>query len=295
MQLLLKLNSQAVLVGYKNMKKNLFPILLILLTSLYSQNIYSAVVNETAADAVVCVASGAMLDDDTACKTTPSQYSIKIYEMGLCTAHPYGDKTEIEIDKSSCTVTYTDTAPTAVDVAADIGTTLPLTGKSTPPSEGTYTYAYLILGQTFEVSGTFTNTSGGTTTTYYSAANNGVSTDASDFATTTDNLVNFGDTTCSSGYIGAAVTGGTLDGFITNTAFSRSEQNDVTSNQCDKRGRLIGVMILDNPVVVTSETIAVIFNFIVTDFGVEFGDSNDAGIVPEDFGSGPFSGYFTVK
>ena len=77
MQLLLKLNSQAVLVGYKNMKKNLFPILLILLTSLYSQNIYSAVVNETAADAVVCVASGAMLDDDTACKTTPSQYSIK--------------------------------------------------------------------------------------------------------------------------------------------------------------------------------------------------------------------------
>ena len=41
--------------------------------------------------------------------------------------------------------------------------------------------------------------------------------------------------------------------------------------------------------------IAVIFNFIVTDFGVEFGDSDDSGIVPEDFGSGPFSGYFTVK
>ena len=279
------------------MKKRLYLILIILISVFYSQLSFSAVTNTTAFAGVTCAASGAMMTDDTDCKATPTQYSIQIYEMGLCASHPYGDKTEIEIDLSSCTKTYSDPAPVAVDVAAAIGSTLPLTGTSTPPAEGTYKYPYLILGQSFEISGSFTNTVGGIATTYYSAANNGVSTSAADFASSTDNLVNFGDSDCESGYIGAVVTGGTLDGFITNTAYSRSETADVTSDECDKRGRLIGVMNLDAPVVVSSDTIAVIFKFILTDFGIQFTDGDDVGVTPdssEGFGSGPFSGYFTV-
>ena len=279
------------------MKKRLYVILILLISVFYSQSSFSAVTNTTADDGTTCVASGAMMTNNNSCKATPTQYSIQIYEMGLCPSHPYGDKTEIEIDLSSCTKTYSDTLPAVVDVAAAIGSTLPLTGISTPPAEGTYRYPYMIMGQSFVASGSFANTVSSTTTTYYSAANNAVSTSASDFATSTDNLTNFGDSDCESGYIGATVTGGTMDAFITNTAYSRSETADVTGNQCDKRGRLIAVMDLDTPVVVSIDTIAVIFNFILTDFGIEFSDSDDADVVPDStdgFGSGPFSGYFKV-
>ena len=149
----------------------------------------------------------------------------------------------------------------------------------------------------YKVSGSFTNTpEGGSATTYYSAANNSISTSAADFASSTENLTNFGGANCESGYIGSAVTGGTLDGFITNTSFSRSETSDVTDEACDKNGRLVAVMSLNAPIVVTSDTIAVIFKFILTDFGSTFSDGDDAGVAPDSdgFGSAPFSGYFTV-
>jgi hypothetical protein len=244
------------------------------------------------------VAEGAMMPDDSDCKATPTQYSIKIYEMGLCESHPYGtSQTSATIDKSSCSITYTDASPVEVDVAAAIGSTLPLTGESSPPAEGTYKYPYMIMGQSFKASASFTNTVSGTTTTYYSAADGGISTDEADLATTTDNLTNFGDSNCGSGYIGANVTGGTLDGFITDTAFTRSQSSEITNGSCDNAGRLVAVMNLNNPVKVSSDTIAVIFKFILTDYGVNFIDSDDSGVIPDTndgFGSAPFSGYFTV-
>lgn len=279
------------------MKKRLYLILIILISVFFSQSSFSAVTNATANGGTACAATGAMMTDDSDCRATPTEFSIQVYEMGLCSSHPYGDKTEIDIDLSTCTKTYSDTSPVAVDIAAAIGTTLLLTGTSTPPAEGTYGYPYIVIDKTLEVSGSFTNTpEGGSATTYYSAANNSISTSAADFASSTENLLNFGGANCESGYIGSAVTGGTMDGFITNTSFSRSETSDVTDEACDKNGRLVAVMSLNAPVVVTSDTIAVIFKFILTDFGSTFSDGDDAGVAPDSdgFGSAPFSGYFTV-
>lgn len=280
------------------MKNKLYIFFIIIVSVFTSQKVFSAVANVSSQAFTTCVAEGAMMTDDSDCKATPTQYSIKIYEMGLCESHPYGtSKTSATIDKSSCTVTYTDASPVAVDVAAAIGSTLPLTGTSTPPAEGTFKYPYMIMDKAFIVSGSFTNTVSGTSTTYYSAANNAVSTSEADFAATTENLTNFGDGSCGSGYIGANVTGGTLDGFITDTAYARSQSSEITGGECDKSGRLVGVMTLNNPVQVTSDTIAVIFRFILTDYGIQFTDGDDAGVVPDasdGFGSAPFSGYFTV-
>jgi hypothetical protein len=53
-------------------------------------------------------------------------------------------------------------------------------------------------------------------------------------------------------------------------------------------------MNLAAPFTVTSQTYAVNFNFILTNYGAQFVDGNDAGIVPEEFASAPFAGYFTV-
>lgn len=277
--------------------KILFSALFVLSTLSLSANAQT-IVNESAMASSACNASGFMMDDDSDCRVTPSTFSTTIYEIGLCTAHPYGVvKTSATFDASTCVVIYTDAAPAAVDLAAAIGTNTALPGTASAPPEGTYGFPYIKLGTDFTVAGSFTNTpAGGVATTYYSrGAGNAVNTTGPAVAQT-DSLKNFGDTNCSSGYVGAAVVGGTMDGFITDTAFTRSIDTDKSGTPviCNKSDRLVAVMNLAAPFTVTSQTYAVNFNFILTNYGAQFVDGNDADRIPEEFASAPFAGYFTV-
>ena len=278
--------------------KILFSALFVLSTLSLSAN--AAVENTTAVATTACNATGAMMTDDSDCRVTPSTFSTKIYEIGLCTAHPYGAaKTSATFDASTCVVIYTDAAPAAVDLAAAIGTNTALPGTASAPAQGTYGFPYIKLGTDFSVAGSFTNTpAGGSATTYYSrGAGNAVDTTGPAVAQT-DSLKNFdknGDgSTCTSGYLGAAVVGGTMDGFITDASFTRSNSGEVTAGICDKSARLAAVMNLSAPFTVTSQTYAVNFNFVLTDYGVQFIDTNNNLANAEEFGSAPFAGYFTV-
>ena len=276
--------------------KILFSALFVLSTLSLSAN--AAVKNENAVASTACSATGAMMANNSDCRVTPSTFSTKIYEIGLCTAHPYGAaKTSLTFDASTCVVIYTDAAPAAVDLAAAIGTNTALPGTASAPAQGTYGFPYIKLGTDFTVAGSFTNTpAGGVATTYYSSGVFNVINTVGPAVAQTDSLKNFGDTNCSSGYVGAAVVGGTMDGFITDTAFTRSIDTDKSGNPviCNKSDRLVAVMNLAAPFTVTSQTYAVNFNFILTNYGAQFVDGNDAGIVPEEFASAPFAGYFTV-
>jgi len=276
--------------------KILFSALFVFSTLSLSANAQT-IENENAMAFSACPATGDMVAEDGECRVTPSTFSTKIYEIGLCTAHPYGAaKTSATFDASTCVVIYTDAAPAAVDLAAAIGTNTSLPGTASAPPEGTYGFPYIKLGTDFTVAGSFTNTpTGGVATTYYSRSNGTVGTTAPAVAKT-DSLKNFGDASCSSGYVGAAVVGGTMDGFITDTAFTRSIDTDKSGNPviCNKSDRLVAVMNLAAPFTVTSQTYAVNFNFILTNYGGQFIDDNDAGIVPDEFASAPFAGYFTL-
>lgn len=249
-----------------------------------------------------CNATGTVMVADGDCRATPSTFSTNIYEIGLCTAHPYGAaKTSSTFDASTCVVIYTDAAPAAVDLAAAIGTNTTLPGTASAPTEGTYGFPYIKLGTDFTVAGSFTNTPiGGSATTYYSIGSGNVNTTGPAVAQT-DSLRNFdknGDgSTCTSGYLGAAVVGGTMDGFITDASFARSDSTEVgnvVSGLCDKSTRLVAVMNLSAPFTVTSQTYAVNFNFVLTDYGSQFIDGSSSDSIPDEFGSAPFAGYFTV-
>ena len=276
--------------------KFLFSALFVFSTLSLSAN--AAVQNTNAVATTACNATGAMMANDSDCRVTPSTFSTKIYEIGLCTAHPYGAaKTSATFDASTCVVIYTDAAPAAVDLAAAIGTNTSLPGTASAPPEGTYGFPYIKLGTDFTVAGSFTNTpTGGVATTYYSSGVSNVINTVGPAVAQTDSLKNFGDTLCSSGYVGAAVVGGTMDGFITNTAFTRSIDTDKSGNPviCNKSDRLVAVMNLAAPFTVTSQTIAVNFNFILTNYGSQFVDGIDPNRIPEEFASAPFAGYFTV-
>ena len=278
--------------------KILFSALFVFSTLSLSANAQT-IVNESAMASSACSATGAMMADDSDCRVTPSTFSTTIYEIGLCTAHPYGAaKTSLTFDASTCVVIYTDAAPAAVDLAAAIGTNTALPGTASAPAQGTYGFPYIKLGTDFSVAGSFTNTpAGGSATTYYSrGAGNAVNTTGPAVAQT-DSLRNFGDgSTCTSGYLGAAVVGGTMDGFITDASFARSQDNEntVVAGLCDKSTRLIAVMNLSTPFTVTSQTYAVNFNFVLTNYGAQFIDDSGSDSIPDEFGSAPFAGYFTV-
>ena len=275
--------------------KILVSALLISLT--FSLPAKSAVQNENAMASTACSATGAMMADDTDCRVTPSTFSTKIYEIGLCTAHPYGAaKTSLTFDASTCVVIYIDAAPDAVNLATAIGANTTLPGAASAPAQGTYGFPYIKLGTDFTVAGSFTNTpAGGTATTYYSRGAGNSPDTTGPAVTQTDSLKNFGDNTCASGYLGAAVVGGTMDGFITDTAFARSDSGDIADGStCDKSDRLVAVMNLVAPFTVTSQTYAVNFNFILTNYGAQFIDGSGSDSIPDEFGSAPFAGYFTV-
>ena len=276
--------------------KILFSALFVFSTLSLSANAQT-IVNENAVASSACPATGDMVTQDGDCRVTPSTFTTKIYEIGLCTAHPYGAaKTSATFDASTCVVIYTDAAPAAVNLAAAIGTNTTLPGTPSAPPEGTYGFPYIKLGTDFSVAGSFTNTpTGGSATTYYSIGGGNVNTTGPAVAQT-DSLKNFGDGNCSSGYVGAAVVGGTMDGFITDTTFTRSIDTDKSGNPviCNKSDRLVAVMNLAAPFTVTSQTIAVNFNFILTNYGAQFVDGNSTAGAPEEFGSAPFAGYFTV-
>ena len=136
--------------------KILFSALFVFSTLSLSAN--AAVQKRNAMASTACSATGDMMADGRLPRHAIN-FSTKIYEIGLCTAHPYGAaKTSATFDASTCVVIYTDAAPAAVDLAAAIGTNTTLPGTASAPPEGTYGFPYIKLGTDFTVAGSFTNT-----------------------------------------------------------------------------------------------------------------------------------------
>ena len=154
------------------------------------------------------------------------------------------------------------------------------------------------MGEEFTISASFTDSA---TVTHVTQATSGVGTvgGGDSVVETTETLRNFSLTTdantdCRSGFLAATVSGGTIDAYVTNNALTRSVLgNGATADECDNSGRLVGVMNLTAPVVVTSETVQVLFNFNLTNAGAQFFGTPNSNTVAES-GSGPFSGSFTI-
>tara|TARA_B110000483_G_C18013980_1_gene472294 strand:+ start:18 stop:863 length:846 start_codon:yes stop_codon:yes gene_type:complete len=277
---------------YKNFIRSLVTVGFLAMFSLAQ----AQVGNVTGDLGTTCQSTGTIMTASGACTFTPTAYKISIFEMGLCTANPFGAaQTGTTFDRTSCVTTYADAAPVTVDVAASLGgAPISLTGTSTPPAENTYTHAYMMMGDTFTVSGSFVNGAN----TFVSRADGSATTGIGNIQEAANNLTNFGDgTNCDSGFLNVPVSSGTMSAFITNAALVRSVRTGGAAGNpsvCANSGRLTGVMTLTTPVVVTSDTLQVVFNFDLTNQGVQFFDDAGNDSVPDAFGSGPFSGSFTV-
>jgi hypothetical protein len=88
---------------------------------------------------------------------------------------------------------------------------------------------------------------------------------------------------------------------ITNTTLVKpgaSDKETVSTGRgnkvlCTNADRLVGLITLTNPFTISADTINMQFNFNITNYGVQF-FNEDAYTVPNDVGSGPFSGSFVI-
>ena len=288
---------------------------IIVLSIVLSSSVVHGAIEKTAADALpLCDATLATAGHiipgaGTAgyagqCRSTPTTYKIKVFEMGVCTTHPYGaSKDTATFDTTACEVGYSDASPAAVDIGASIGSAASqMSGESSLPKNGLYSHAYLVFQNEFTVKGQITaannavyssNAGGGGACVIDARAGAGFTP-----VECTEKLTNFGGPNCISGYHGAAVAGGVIDGFIVSNTLQRGDgTTDVTAGgECTAAvsTKLVGVMSLSAPFSITPQTFGLNFKFNLTNQGIQWIEDGGVNGIPNGFSSAPFSGSFEV-
>ena len=270
-------------------KINLLSVLITLVLS-YS----NAAVAVTAAVLTACAATGTIMTADGQCRFTPSKYEVTIFEMGVCTANPM---TTDDFNTAVCSKTFTATDQTngfTADMAETLGGSIDLTGTSSRPANGTYKYPYIIMKNTFKVQASFVHSGA----TYY-LKNNGTVTTSAPAQDLTSTLSGFGNDNCDGEYLKSAVDVGFISGYLTNTALNKRDSSDISGSSPNRNcgsgtTRLVGIMELTAPFTISPSTLKMQFTFNITGYGAQFFDDAGSNSIPDQGGSGPFSGFFEV-
>ena len=234
----------------------------------------------------------------TACRFTPQTYKASVYEMGLCSVNPMAGAS---LDKSTCTTVFTATDQTnGSEHDFALGDAV-LAGVSTRPANGTYKFPYIILSNVFTIKAQFTKADN---TTFYvhndgGGGSCGTADTTSPAQECTSTLNQFAqNNVCDGEYLDAPVSIGTINGYLmqNSTLDKRDGAGETASNVCSNVDRLVGVINMDTPIVISPVTISFKFIFNVTGYGAQMFTNTAPGNNPNGGGgSGPFSGFFEFK
>ena len=234
----------------------------------------------------------------TACRFTPQTYKASVYEMGLCSVNPMAGAS---LDKSTCTTVFTATDQTnGSEHDFALGDAV-LAGISTRPANGTYQFPYIILSNVFTIKAQFTKADN---TTFYvhndgGGGSCGTADTTSPAQECTSTLNQFAqNNVCDGEYLDAPVSIGTINGYLmqNSTLDKRDGVGETASNVCSNVDRLVGVINMNTPIVISPATISFKFIFNVTGFGAQMFTNTAPGNNPNGGGgSGPFSGFFEFK
>ena len=248
------------------------------------------------------------------CYATPEAYGVTVYRMGLCTSNPAPTGAGSAPQVSDCTFTYINMDGEAESFASGGSATLS-SEFSFNPDVGSYRYAVIEIGNTFNIQAKYGPLSDGTT--YYTngtfgsfGKSTGGSAPGTDYAVTAAPLNTFygenGERVCTA-TASETVTGGTISAYLldepSDTSDSSSYGNliaNASSFPCAGVSRLFGVMDLGeaNKVNITSSTTSLTATFTVTNNGTTvIYDDNGNGTDSDGIGfdSGPFSVSFTTS
>ncbi len=245
------------------------------------------------------------------CAFAPDGYQVTIYEMGLCTSDPTAPTTSSAYETDTCSTVINSPSGQTINLAA--GSELTLTDV-TRPTNGTYTHAYMVLGNSFGITVTkqFTNTmhrydtatSGNfcwtTSGTEHNSDWSGTPANPTTFANCgtegeaapamyTEILDDFDEDTYNYGPV--SVESGNL------TAYLVTDSNDRLVNAVKTADRLFGKQTLGTAVEVTNTSSTFVVSFGVNQATSPHmsneGSPNTYDVIA--FGSGPFSAFITVE
>ena len=245
------------------------------------------------------------------CSFAPDEYTVKIYKMALCTTAPTRPTTTDTYDVSSCVDVIV--SPEGQDVNLAAGSEMTLSGV-TRPANGSYSYGYLLMANTFGIKAKkqFTNTMhtflDGATGNYCWTLDSSAYDSQSDGAgwENPSPLAECGGAGGTAGTYNAtldqfdvgeytagpiSVTGGTLSADLITNA------NGLVVTATQTADRIFGVQTFTTPVIVTTDS-----SLFTVSFGVNQASSmwmTDEGAANEydvyAIGSGPFSTFMTVE
>ena len=232
-------------------------------------------------------ASQIQADGVTFCAGTPDRFELDIYEMGLCTSNPIVN-TPKEFSKENCVVSMTSSIATTADLA---GTTVDLPSATTRPANNTYSYAYIVIKNTFGLKGSLKINDGAGGVHQYCSTRTGGSTNAAASCTPvnhTETLSTFDDTFSPDFGPAEMPSGGEVSAILTDSSLVRAGSEGAVE-------RLVAVFATNagSPVVINDSVSGLEVELQVTDggYGIEF-SSNTGHII--DFGSMPFKPVFTT-
>ena len=270
------------------MKKFFFAVLIVIGSCMTAS---AAVVTDTfqASTTPVCPTAIPVTANYT-CLNTPNTFEITVYEIGACAADPYAAGGQA-IDKTTCTVVFTNTSGSTIDVAKSIGGSSGLTGTITRPANGSYKYPYAVIRNSLKIDAVVTQSG----STYSSsglsagAAGSNIKTPGTGSTPQTETFLNFdgNGSTCAAVISGLPVSNGTMTGHLTDAALNRRDATDFSGNSCTGVARLVAVNTLTTPFVVTKDTTYFKLGFNVTNSGVLV--ENDGFGSIEQINSQPFS------
>jgi len=214
------------------------------------------------------------------CLGSPDRFEIAIYEMGLCTQNPISG-TPKAFSKANCVVTMSTDGALA-DLA---GKTVSLPPASGRPTNGTYTYAYIVILNEFGLRGSISLNG-----TVYCSTSTGTEVNSSAGCTAanhTEELDTFGEGFEADFGPETMPTGGKVSAILTDSSLTRAANASAVT-------RLIGVFETNSgsPVVINDGVNGLEVELQVSDGGYGIG-FNSSG-VPEFFGSAPFKPVFTT-
>ena len=307
-------------LNYKKMKKFNLKSKKLLTTALFLTSgltilSYSKPVNAEACPTASTITSPNDFGDATSfiattggsCYGTPEEYGVTIYKMGLCTSNPAPSSAGSAPDTSSCSFNFEkdDGVGEAASFAAGGEVDLSET-YSSRPDDGTYSFAYIEIKNSFDIKASYGPLGDSANTTYFTNGTlseagtvTGASaspTDSDEYVTTEAPLTTFGFLDGGGSVCEAtgeeSVTGGTIRAYLLDSSDTLIA-NDAAVTECSGVTKLLGIMQLDDAVEITSSTTSV-----KTTFKVE---NNGTTVIYDDvadgirFDSGPFSVSFETS
>ncbi len=223
----------------------------------------------------------------TFCAGTPDRFELDIYEMGLCTSNPIVGSPKA-FSKANCIESMTSSTATTADLA---GTTVDLPSASSRPANNTYSYAYIVIKNTFGLKGSLKINDGSGGVHQYCSTSTGGSTNAAASCTPvnhTETLSSFDDTFSPDFGPAEMPSGGEVSAILTDSSLVRAGSEGAVE-------RLVAVFATNagSPVVINDSVSGLEVELQVTDggYGIEFSSSTGHVI---DFGSMPFKPIFTT-